>query len=327
MTDAATDARWMAAALALAERGRGRSRPNPNVGALVVRDGRVVGAGWTQPGGRPHAEAVALEQAGAAARDATLYATLEPCAHAGGRGPACADRIVAAGVARVVVATRDPDSRTDGQGIDRLTAAGIVAAEGVGADAARAAMAPWWSRATRARPFVTLKLATSLDGMIALADGTSRWITGDRARARAHLERARHDALLVGGATLRADATRGDVRLPGLEDRAPVRMVLTRGSAPAGWHAVDGPAALDAMSDIQSVLVEGGAATAAAFLAADRVDRLLLYRAPILIGGGRPALCDIGLTTLDQAHGRWTPCDSRMLGKDRIDVYHRAATA
>ncbi len=161
-----------------------------------------------------------------------------------------------------------------------------------------------------------------LDGRIARADGASRWITGTRARAHGHIERAGHQAILVGRVTLDADAPKLDVRLPGLEGRSPQRLLLTRGRAPEGWTAVASPAALDSL-DIDSVLVEGGAGAASAFLAADRVDRLLLYRAPILIGGGKPALGDIGLTDLADAHGRWRLADTRLLGSDRLDVYER----
>ncbi len=315
------DADWMASAVALAGRGRGRTAPNPNVGCLLVRGGRIVGRGWTQPGGRPHAEAMALAAAGDAARGATAYVTLEPCAHDSPRGPCCTDSLIGAGVARVVAALQDPDPRTDGRGVARLREAGIAVETGLLADAARDAMAPWWTRRTQGRPFVTLKLATSLDGRIALADGSSRWITGARARAHGHLERARHEAILVGRGTLEVDAPRLDVRLPGLEDRGPRRFVLTRGDAPEGWTAAAAP---ESVEGVDSLLVEGGAGAAAAFLAADRVDRLLLYRAPILIGGGgRAASGDIGLADLSDAHGRWRLADSRLLGSDRLDVYER----
>lgn len=314
------DADWMAAAIALSQRGRPASAPNPNVGCLIVAGGRVVGRGWTQPGGRPHAEAMALVAAGDAAGGAIVYSTLEPCAHDSERGPCCSNLLAAAGVARVVIATHDPDPRTDGKGSARLRAAGVAVTEGVLTAEARAAMAPWWSRQTRRRPFVTLKLATSLDGRIARADGSSRWITGERARAHAHLERAMHEAILVGRGTFEADAPQLDVRLPGLEERAPRKYLLTRGSAPEGWTVAPSPESLD---DVDSLLVEGGAGAASAFLAADRVDRLLLYRAPILIGEGRAALDDIGLTDLADAHGRWGLTDSRLLGSDRLDVYER----
>ena len=314
------DADWMAVAIALSRRGRPAAAPNPNVGCVLVRDGIVVARGWTQPGGRPHAEAVAIAAAGTAARGATAYVSLEPCAHASARGSCCTDALIAAGVARVVIAAQDPDPRTDGRGIARLQDAGVEVMFNMAAADARRAMAPWWSRTTRGRPFVTLKLATSLDGRIARADGSSRWITGDRARAHGHLERARHQAILVGRGTFDADAPRLDVRLPGLEDRSPRKLLFTRGAAPDGWTAVAFP---DAALDVDSILVEGGAGAASAFLAADRVDRLILYRAPILIGDGKPALNDIGLADLADAHGRWRPTDSRLLGSDRIDVYER----
>jgi len=314
------DADWMAVAIALSRRGRPASAPNPNVGCLIVKQGKVVARGWTQPGGRPHAEAMALNAAGEAARAATAYVSLEPCAHRSPRGPACSDSLIAAGIARVVIAAQDPDPRTDGAGIARLQAAGIEVVFNMLPAEARAAMAPWWTRRTGGRPFVTLKLATSLDGCIARADGSSRWITGERARAHGHLERASHQAILVGRGTLAADAPRLDVRLPGLEDHSPKKLLLTSGEAPEGWTAVASPQAID---DVDSVLVEGGAGAASAFLAADRVDRLLLYRAPILIGGGKPALGDIGLSDLADAHGRWRLSDSRLLGSDRLDVYER----
>ncbi|HEV2600204.1 bifunctional diaminohydroxyphosphoribosylaminopyrimidine deaminase/5-amino-6-(5-phosphoribosylamino)uracil reductase RibD [Sphingopyxis sp.] len=313
----------MAAAIALSQRGRPESAPNPNVGCLIAKDGMVVARGWTQAGGRPHAEAVALAAAGDAARGATAYVTLEPCAHASPRGPACSDLLIAAGIARVVIAAQDPDARTDGKGIARLQAAGVEVVFNVLPAEARAAMAPWWTRRADGRPFVTLKLATSLDGCIARADGSSRWITGDRARAHGHLERAQHQAILVGRRTHAVDAPRLDVRLQGLEERSPKKLLLTRGEAPEGWTAVSSP---EAINDVDSLLVEGGAGAASAFLAADRVDRLLLYRAPILIGGGKPALGDIGLTDLADAHGRWRLSDSRLLGTDRLDVYERVRT-
>jgi diaminohydroxyphosphoribosylaminopyrimidine deaminase/5-amino-6-(5-phosphoribosylamino)uracil reductase len=314
------DADLMAVAIALSRRGRPAAAPNPNVGCLIVRDEKVIARGWTQAGGRPHAEAMALAAAGNAARGATAYVSLEPCAHASPRGPCCTDALIAAGIARVVVAAQDPDPRTNGGGIARLRDAGIDVVEGVLPAAARAAMAPWWTRQAERRLFVTLKLATSLDGCIAQADGSSRWITGERARAHGHLERAQHQAILVGRGTLAADDPKLDVRLPGLEARSPKRLLLTRGSAPPGWTAVGSPESIDS---VDSVLVEGGAGAASAFLAADRVDRLLLYRAPILIGGGKPALGDIGLADLADAHGRWRLTDSRLLGSDRLDVYER----
>ncbi|WP_366509161.1 bifunctional diaminohydroxyphosphoribosylaminopyrimidine deaminase/5-amino-6-(5-phosphoribosylamino)uracil reductase RibD [uncultured Sphingomonas sp.] len=320
---AADDARWMGAALTLAERTRGQTAPNPNVGCVIVNDGRVVGRGWTRPGGRPHAEAAALEQAGDRARGATAYVTLEPCAHVSPRGPACSDLLIDSGVARVVVALTDPDPRTDGQGIARLRAAGIAVTCGVRADDAARGMAGFLTRRTLGRPFVTLKLALSLDGAVSRADGQSQWITGAQARAHGHLERSRHEAMLVGRGTAEIDRPTLNVRLPGLGQRSPQRVLLSADSAVLEGFAM--LASIGQLADLPGdhVLVEGGAATAAAFLRADAVDRLLLYRAPILIGHGR-TLPDIGLTDLAQAHGRWRLHDARMLGSDRLEVYERA---
>nr|WP_068075000.1 bifunctional diaminohydroxyphosphoribosylaminopyrimidine deaminase/5-amino-6-(5-phosphoribosylamino)uracil reductase RibD [Novosphingobium lentum] len=312
----------MDAAAALGVRGAPQSRPNPAVGAIIVRDGRVIGRGFTQAGGRPHAEAMALAQAGEAARGATLYVTLEPCAHASARGPDCAGLAARAALARVVIGCTDPDPRTAGSGIAALRTAGIDTAL-LPTPAALASLRGYLMRAAQGRPYTTLKLAMSLDGRIALPDGTSRWITGHEARAHGHLERARADAILVGGATLRADAPKLDVRLPGLEARSPARWALTRGAAPDGWQAVADIAAPHAFGDAQFLLVEGGGGAAATFLAADRVDRLLLYRAPIVIGAGRPCIGDIGLASLDAAHGRWRLTDHRRLGSDTLDVYER----
>jgi diaminohydroxyphosphoribosylaminopyrimidine deaminase/5-amino-6-(5-phosphoribosylamino)uracil reductase len=316
------DQRLMGAALALSERGRGRTGPNPNVGCVLVKEGVIIGRGWTQPGGRPHAEAMALNEAGAAANGATAYVTLEPCAHESERGPACADSLIAAGISRLIFALSDPDPRTNGKGAERLRAVDIDVAELPSAKAAaRRAMAPWLSVIKRGRPFVTLKLATSLDGCIARADGESQWITGKVARAHGHLERARHDAILVGRGTYEADAPRLDVRLPGLERESPRRVLLTSGAAPEGWKALRSPEAIASLKDVQSLLVEGGAQTASSFLKAGLVDRILHYRAPIILGGGLPCLRDIGLSALSEAHGRWTRVDTRSLGNDTLDVY------
>ncbi|OYW16639.1 MAG: riboflavin biosynthesis protein RibD [Novosphingobium sp. 12-64-8] len=318
-----TDADWMDAAAAIAARGRPLSRPNPAVGAILVRDGKVVGRGWTQAGGRPHAEAVALAQAGDAARGATLYVTLEPCAHRSERGPACAALVARGGPARVVVGCGDPDPRTAGEGIAMMRAGGI-AVEMIASAAAERSLAGYLMRARLGRPHVTLKLATSLDGRIALADGSSQWITGPQARAHGHMERARVDAILVGRGTLRADEPRLDVRLPGLEARSPARWVLTHGAAPDGWNAVAEFAAPGVFGDAQTLMVEGGAGAAAAFLAADMVDRLLFYRAPVIVGDGLPCVGDIGLGSLAEAHGRWRLSERALLGSDTLDVYERA---
>ncbi|HEY0411842.1 MAG TPA: bifunctional diaminohydroxyphosphoribosylaminopyrimidine deaminase/5-amino-6-(5-phosphoribosylamino)uracil reductase RibD [Allosphingosinicella sp.] len=317
------DARWMAAAVALGERGRGRTAPNPNVGCVIVGEGRIAGRGWTQPGGRPHAEAMALAEAGEAARGATAFVTLEPCCHASPRGPACADLLAEAGVARVVAALGDPDRRVAGGGLARLRAAGIEVETGPGAEAAARSMAGFLTRQRLGRPYVTLKLAMSLDGKIALPSGESRWITGEDARAHVHLERVRADMILVGRGTWEVDRPKLDVRLPGLEDRAPRRAILTRGESVEGWTKLGSPEAVYGLEDVNDLLVEGGSATASAFLGADVVDRLLIYRAPILIGEGKSSIGYIGLTSLAEAHRRWRPVDSRMLGIDRLEVYER----
>jgi len=215
----------MAAALALARRGLGRVWPNPAVGCVVVGDGRVTGRGWTQPGGRPHAETEALGRAGTGARGATAYVTLEPCCHHGA-APPCTEALIAAAVRRVVVALQDPDPRVSGAGIAGLRGAGIEVAVGTCGEAAAAVNAGYLLRTTEGRPLVTWKTATSLDGRIATHGLQSKWITGEAARARAHLLRATHDAVLVGGATAALDDPMLDCRLPGLEDRSPVRVVI-----------------------------------------------------------------------------------------------------
>ncbi|WP_295441440.1 bifunctional diaminohydroxyphosphoribosylaminopyrimidine deaminase/5-amino-6-(5-phosphoribosylamino)uracil reductase RibD [Sphingorhabdus sp. EL138] len=313
----------MAAALSLAERGVGRTGQNPSIGCIIVKDGQVIGRGWTQPGGRPHAEAMALAQAGEAARGGTIYVTLEPCAHMSRRGPACAQLVAEAMPARVVIALQDPDPRTAGQGMAALKAAGITVVTDVMASQARQSLAGFISRIDRGRPFVTLKIASSLDGPIAMADGSSRWITGDVARAHSHVERARTDAILVGAGTVVADAPQLNVRLAGLGAYQPRRIMLGSADAPQGWEVMRTPHDI-AKLDCNTLLVEGGAATATAFLREGLVDRLMLYRAPILLGAGKACLNDIGLTQLRDAHGIWQLSDARSLGKDRLEVYEKA---
>jgi diaminohydroxyphosphoribosylaminopyrimidine deaminase/5-amino-6-(5-phosphoribosylamino)uracil reductase len=221
------DRRAMQAALALARRGLGQVWPNPAVGCVIVRDGVVVGRGWTQPGGRPHAETEALRRAGPASAGATAYVSLEPCCH-WGHTPPCAEALIDAGLRRVIVAILDPDQRVAGGGIARLRAAGIAVETGLDAAEAVEVNAGFFQRVRHGRPLVTLKLATSLDGRIATASGESRWITGSAARQRAHLMRASHDAVLVGTGTLVADDPQLTCRLPGLSARSPVRVVLDR---------------------------------------------------------------------------------------------------
>ena len=322
-----SDARFMAEAVRLGEAARGRSAPNPNVGCIIVADGAIAGRGATAPSGRPHAEAVALEQAGAKAKGATVYVTLEPCAHESERGPACSDLLVAAKPARVVVALKDPDPRTAGKGIHRLRDAGIEVKLGVGRRAAAESLAGWLTRLELGRPRVTLKLALSIDGKIALPSGESKWITGEDARKHVHLERAQSDMILVGRGTYQADAPRLDVRLPGLEDWSPRRALLTRGEAVDGWETLGNPEDVYRLHDVNDLLVEGGSATATAFLSADLVDRILIYRAPIIVGEGKSSFGYVGLDAIADAHGRWRVSDGRSLGIDRLEVYERLREA
>lgn len=219
------DARWMRLALEVAREGLGRTWPNPSVGCVIVKEGREVARGRTADGGRPHAERTALDQAGEGARGATAYVTLEPCAHYG-KTPPCAEALAAAGPARVVAALGDPDPRVAGRGFAILRAAGIAVTEGVEAEAAARLNAGFLTRLREGRPLLTLKLAASLDGRIALPSGESRWITGPDSRRRVHLMRAEQDAILLGLATLKADDPALDVRIPGLESRSPLRLLL-----------------------------------------------------------------------------------------------------
>ncbi len=313
----------MAEAIRLGESARGRTAPNPNVGCVIVADGRIVGQGATAPGGRPHAEAAALKAAGRKARGATLYTTLEPCAHASTRGPTCSLAIAEAGIARVVAAIRDPDPRTAGLGFRILRKAGVTVKTGIGKAGAEASLAGFLTRIALGRPRITLKLALSVDGKVALPSGESQWITGEDARAHVHLERAHSDMILVGRGTYLADRPRLDVRLPGLEQWSPRRALLSRGEAVPGWEMLRSPQDVHRLHDVNDLLVEGGSATATAFLAADLVDRILIYRAPILVGEGKSSFGYIGLDAIADAHGRWRAGDPRPLGIDRLEVYER----
>ena len=218
----------MRLALSLAERGLGRVWPNPAVGCVIAKNGKLVGRGWTQPGGRPHAETVALAQAGDEARGATAYVTLEPCAHHG-KTPPCANALVNAGVSRVVCALKDPDPRVSGQGFEILETAGIdVITEKLMEEAAELNQGFLLAK-TIGRPMFTLKMASTIDGRIATSEGESRWITGPEARRRVHLMRAQHDAVLIGAGTARMDDPLLDVREMGMDDVNPVRIILDGG--------------------------------------------------------------------------------------------------
>lgn len=320
------DARHMRHALMLAERALGTVAPNPAVGCVIVRDGVVVGRGWTQRGGRPHAEVVALRQAGDAAKGATAYVTLEPCAHIG-QTPPCAGALIEAGVSRVVGAIEDPDPRVSGRGFAMLRDAGITVETDVLRNEAAASNAGFFSRIVKKRPLVTLKLAISADAKIARAPGGNQWITGEEARRFGHLLRARHDAILAGIETVLADDPELTCRIPGLEDRSPVRVVLdsglrlpvtsklvrtarkvqviaftTRdGGGDLGAAGVDvarvvpdkqGRPDLGAVLSelaargITRLLVEGGATIEGAFLEQGLADRLEIFRSPVAAGEG-----------------------------------------
>jgi diaminohydroxyphosphoribosylaminopyrimidine deaminase / 5-amino-6-(5-phosphoribosylamino)uracil reductase len=318
----------MAKAIALGEDARGRSAPNPNVGCVIVSSsGRVVGKGATAAGGRPHAEAAALSEAGKKATGATVYVSLEPCAHHSGRGPPCTDLLLHAEPARVVIGLKDPDPRTAGKGIRRLRRAGIDVTLGVDREAARRSLSGWLTRLELGRPRITLKLALSIDGKIALPSGESKWITGEDARRHVHAERAHSDMILVGRGTFMADEPKLDVRLPGLEDRSPRRALLTRGEAVEGWEILGNPKDVYRLHDVNDLLVEGGSATATAFLTEDLVDRILIYRAPIIVGEGKSSFGYVGLDSIADAHGRWRPIDEQRLGVDRLEVYERVRRA
>jgi diaminohydroxyphosphoribosylaminopyrimidine deaminase/5-amino-6-(5-phosphoribosylamino)uracil reductase len=358
----AVDLEHMAAALSLAARNLGQVWPNPAVGCVVVdADGHVVGRGFTQPGGRPHAETEALAMAGMRARGGTAYVTLEPCAHHG-KTPPCAEALIAAGIARCVAAIKDPDPRVSGGGLAKLRKAGIAVETGVLADQATALNIGFLTRIKAGRPFVALKLATSLDGRIATRAGQSRWITGEAARAFGHRLRATHDAIAVGSGTVLADDPELTCRLAGLEHRSPVRLVFDRrgriptsakvmSEVPPTWvigsgltevakkaaqyievavHPDDGPWLTSASRKLATagltrILVEGGANLATALLKAGLVDRLYWFRAPIVIGGdGLPGLTSLAVDRLAESVGlRCT--GRRALGNDVLELYDRPA--
>lgn len=325
----------MRRALVLAERGRGTTRPNPVVGAVIVRGGRIVAEGFHARAGEPHAEVNALRALGdGKATGATMYVTLEPCCHVGRTGP-CTQAIEAAGLARIVVGCRDPNPVVDGRGIARLRRAGVRIDVGVLEAESREAIRSYATWIREGRPLVTLKAAVTLDGFI--ADGRPRvrrapmWITGPMARREAHLLRAEHDAVLVGAGTVRADDPRLTVRLAdGRRRPTPLRVVMAgRGRLPRNSHVFDGSAptlvvrgrasiartlAALAKRDVQSVLVEGGARIHGAFIAAGLVDRVVLFMAPRLAGGGVPMATGLGAGKPLQL----SPLVTRRLGPDLL---------
>lgn len=318
----------MMIALAEAERARFHAPPNPWVGAVIVNDrGVVLAEGHTQVPGESHAEIVALRRAGESARGSTLVVTLEPCSHQGRTGP-CTAAIIAAGVARVVVGTLDPDARVNGGGVAELRAAGITVDVGVEEDAVRAQLAPYlWHRVTR-RPYVVAKVAATLDGVVAMADGSSQWITGEAARRDAHVLRAQSQAIIVGAATVRRDDPRLTARLDDII-LEPLRVVL--GAAPAGARIRPclersgelGPL-LDELGelDVLQVLVEGGPRTTSAFLEAGLVNHLVWYQATAWAGsaGTLGALSTMTTSMISELR-RGRVVDLRRIGDDiRLDV-------
>jgi diaminohydroxyphosphoribosylaminopyrimidine deaminase/5-amino-6-(5-phosphoribosylamino)uracil reductase len=304
-------------ALDAADAVQGRTAPNPWVGAVVVPApgrGEGVFVGATAPAGGPHAEVTALAAAGTASESATLYVTLEPCAHHG-RTPPCTDAIIRAGVRRVVVGLEDPDPRVSGRGVAALREAGVAVEVGPGAERAAEQLAPYLKHRRTGRPWVVLKMAASLDGGTAAPDGTSRWITGEAARRDVHRLRSRSDAVLVGAGTVRVDDPSLTVRLPPEDpwhrapDDQPVRVVLGRAAAGASVHpALELGGDLGGVVDdlgrrgILQLLVEGGAHVAHAFHRSGLVDRYVLYLAPALFGGddARPLFAGPGAPSLDR---------------------------
>jgi diaminohydroxyphosphoribosylaminopyrimidine deaminase/5-amino-6-(5-phosphoribosylamino)uracil reductase len=358
------DLEHMAAALSLAARNLGQTWPNPAVGCVIVDTaGHVVGRGFTQRGGRPHAETEALKMAGARAKGATAYVTLEPCSHHG-TTPPCAEALITAGISRCVAAIEDPDPRVCGRGLAKLREASVAVEVGLLADAARRLNAGFFKRNLESLPLVSLKLATSLDGHVATRSGESKWITGEAARMFGHRLRATHDAIGVGSGTVLADDPELTCRIPGLLDRSPVRVIFDRrGRTPAHakllstsqptWivttpgmikkqiqkphevieiHENGGPQAwlrqsCEALAQLglTRLLIEGGPTLATAFLAAELVDTLYWFRAPMLIGGdGSPGVGPMAVDRLGQAFG-FRMGDRRQLGNDVLELYERPA--
>ncbi len=349
----------MKSALSLARRGLGRVWPNPSVGCVIVQDDCVIARARTADGGRPHAETQALEHVGALAKGATLYVTLEPCTHHGQTAP-CAEAIIAAEVARVVIGTLDVDPRVSGKSVATLEAAGIKVTQGVLEDECRDLNIGFIKRITENRPFVTLKMACTLDGKIACASGESQWITGELARRHTHQVRSRHDAVLIGCGTALADDPALSMRLDGVV-HTPVRVVLDsklrispnsqlvrtakdvplwvfgngddeqatalkqRGVVIHHCDPHDLTSVLEVLANqgITRVLVEGGAETHASFLRQSLCDELLIYRAPTMLGGdGKSMVGTLGVEALVQRHD-FARCSTQALGLDMLEIYKR----
>lgn len=353
------DIHFMRHALSLARRGLGRVWPNPAVGCVIVNKDIVVGTGWTQDGGRPHAETVALAQAGRQAKGGTAYVTLEPCAHHG-KTPPCAEALIAAGIKRVVAACGDPDPRVAGVGLQKLRDAGMAVLEGVLEQEAKSLNTGFFLRLQENRPFITLKMGVSQDGMIAAAPRQKTIVTGPLSHAHAHLERSMHDAILIGAGTVRADDPLLTARVPGYTHRI-MRFVLdTHLTLPLSsrlaqtaegdvcvYYAEDrhnNRAALEAagircvqihphdlravMADlahqgITRLLAEGGSAVYQSFLKAGLVDRVLRYEAPHMLGQGGLLALPPGFWEEQMQKWQLQGVEKRVLGKDLLEIYGR----
>lgn len=362
MSQIATDKRWMALALSDGQRGLGQTWPNPSVGCVIVKNNRVLGRGHTQQGGRPHAEVMALRQAGKNANGATAYVTLEPCSHTG-KTPPCASALIDAGLSRVVIATTDPDPRVAGRGIQMLRDAGIDVSMNVLKAEADVANAGFFSRITQNKPFISLKLAISLDGRIATSTGDSQWITGEQSRRFVHYLRATHDAVMVGRGTVDADNPTLNVRGFG-ERNQPVRVIIDSHmkSAPKGnlvktandtpvWFchtqaadfipwastgAISIPCAstnhrvdiTDAMTQLANagltrIFCEGGGTLGGSLIKEGLIDQLIIMQAGVAIGAdGKPSLGTMNNTVLKNAQ-RFDLDHTRQLGNDTVSVWNR----
>lgn len=335
-----SDAELMRVALSLATRGLGRTAPNPTVGCvLVAPNGKILGQARTADAGRPHAETQALSQAGARAAGATAYVTLEPCAHHGHTGP-CSQALIDAGIARVVIATLDPDPRTAGKGAAMLRDAGMDVRVGVLESEARQINAGFIKRVETGLPFLTLKLALSIDGKIALSNGESQWITGPEARARGHLLRAQSDFLLTGAKTVLKDEPRFTVRLAGMESFSPRVGVVydanrsnqeivnwVQAQRPdwmllPGWDFTQHLRAIGETGATR-VLAEAGGGVAKALMAEDLIDEIVVFRAGKVLGGdARDGIGVFNFQSLDQAP-HFTRVETSTLGEDLMEVWRR----
>jgi diaminohydroxyphosphoribosylaminopyrimidine deaminase/5-amino-6-(5-phosphoribosylamino)uracil reductase len=350
---------YMQAALSLARRNLGQTWPNPSVGAVIVKDGYIIAEGYTARGGRPHAETQALEQAGAQAKDATLYVSLEPCSHHG-KTPPCTEAVIRSGIRHVVSACTDPNPQVSGKGIAQLKAAGIEVTEGICRNEASALNRGFFSVITRKRPFISLKIATSLDGKIATGKGESKWITAAPAREYAHMIRSQYDAVATGIGTVLADDPQLTCRLSGLEDKSPVRIVFDsklrlpeqsklaqnarklpvwclhaaneqnksleslgiKMLASAGKERIDIAEAMSilAQQGITRLLVEAGAVLSTAFLQSGLVDRMYWFRAPLVIGNDGLAAFGGSFSPALSQLARWHAVEHVTLPPDSMDV-------